>query len=135
VKINDNTYSGFLFCGDCGSPMFAMSRRDLKDAYRCGDLPPARAQGLHQPPHPRGQAGRGGEGIRPQGAGKLRRHAGALNADLAKEDEDVGETEQAAENLTAVLADLQEELKATKRQRIRDIMKHPEQRGDAGGDL
>ena len=36
VKINDNVYSGFLFCGDCGSPMFAMSRPDLKDAYRCG---------------------------------------------------------------------------------------------------
>jgi NADH pyrophosphatase NudC (nudix superfamily) len=36
VKVNDNIYSGFLFCGDCGSPMFAMSRRDLKDAYRCG---------------------------------------------------------------------------------------------------
>ena len=36
VKINDNVYSGYLQCGDCGSPMFAMSRRDLKDAYRCG---------------------------------------------------------------------------------------------------
>ena len=28
-KKYDNTYSGFLECGDCGSPMFAMSRRDL----------------------------------------------------------------------------------------------------------
>ena len=36
VKINDNVYSGFLECGDCGSPMFAMSRRDLKPAYTCG---------------------------------------------------------------------------------------------------
>ena len=25
VKINDNVYSGFLECGDCGSPMFSMS--------------------------------------------------------------------------------------------------------------
>ena len=50
-----------------------------------------------------------------------------LNADLAREAEDVAETEQSAANLEAVLADLQEELKATKRQRIRDIMKHPEQ--------
>ncbi len=30
VKINDNVYSGFLECGDCGSPMFAMSRRELR---------------------------------------------------------------------------------------------------------
>ncbi len=36
VKKNDNIYSGFLVCGDCGNPMFAMSRADLKDAYRCG---------------------------------------------------------------------------------------------------
>lgn len=50
-----------------------------------------------------------------------------LNADLAKEQEDVAETEQAAVHLEEVLADLQEELKATKRQHIRDIMKHPEQ--------
>ena len=36
IKVNDNVYSGFLECGDCGSPMFAMSRRDLKPAYTCG---------------------------------------------------------------------------------------------------
>ena len=36
VKINDNVYSGFLQCGDCGSPLFAMSRSDLAPAYTCG---------------------------------------------------------------------------------------------------
>ena len=39
----------------------------------------------------------------------------------------MAETQRAAENLEATLLDLQEELKATKRQRIRDVMKHPEQ--------
>ncbi len=29
-------YSGILFCGDCGSPMFSMSRPDLAPAYTCG---------------------------------------------------------------------------------------------------
>lgn len=29
-------YSGFMFCGDCGSPMFSMSRPDLLPAYTCG---------------------------------------------------------------------------------------------------
>lgn len=29
-------YSGFLFCGDCGSPMFSMSRPELAPAYTCG---------------------------------------------------------------------------------------------------
>ena len=36
VKKYDNPYSGFLVCGDCGAPMFAMSRSDLKPAYTCG---------------------------------------------------------------------------------------------------
>ena len=29
-------YSGFMFCGDCGSPMFSMSRPDIAAAYTCG---------------------------------------------------------------------------------------------------
>ncbi len=36
VKKYDNVYSGYLFCGDCGSPMFSMSRSNLPPAYRCG---------------------------------------------------------------------------------------------------
>src|SRR5699024_7600170 len=50
-----------------------------------------------------------------------------LNQDLAAEQENVAETEQSADHLASVLDDLHEELKATKRQRIRDIMKHPDQ--------
>ena len=50
-----------------------------------------------------------------------------LNDDLAHEREDVEETERSAANLEEILADLQEELKATKRQRVRDLMKHPDQ--------
>ena len=127
VKKNDNVYSGFLFCGDCGSPMFAMSRSDLKDAYRCGTY------------HRRGLKGCTSHHIRVDKLDellkvyvqKVKDNSAAmldrLNADLEKEAEDVAETEQSAANLEAVLADLQEELKATKRQRIRDIMKHPDQ--------
>ena len=36
-KKYDNTYSSFLVCGDCGSPMFPMSRKDLAEAHRCGN--------------------------------------------------------------------------------------------------
>ena len=36
IKKNDNIYSGLIFCGDCGSPMFSMSRQDLRPAYTCG---------------------------------------------------------------------------------------------------
>ena len=127
VKKNDNVYSGFLECGDCGAPMFAMSRSDLKDAYRCGTY------------HRRGLKGCTSHHIRVDKLDellklyvqKVKDNSAAmlerLNADLAREEQDVAETEQSAANLEAVLADLQEELKATKRQRIRDIMKHPGQ--------
>jgi hypothetical protein len=36
VKKYNNTYSGLIYCGDCGSPMFALSRSDLAQAYTCG---------------------------------------------------------------------------------------------------
>lgn len=127
VKKNDNVYSGFLECGDCGSPMFAMSRSDLADAYRCGTY------------HRRGAKACSSHHIRVDKLDELLKEyirlvkknsvhmLDRLNADLAKEKEDVRETENTAAHLSEILNDLQEELKATKRQRIRDIMKHPEQ--------
>ncbi|MDD6800834.1 MAG: recombinase family protein, partial [Firmicutes bacterium] len=36
IKKYENVYSGLMICGDCGSPMFPMSRSDLREAYRCG---------------------------------------------------------------------------------------------------
>jgi len=126
VKKYDNVYSGFLFCGDCGSPMFAMSRKDLKPAYTCGTY------------HRRGRSGCSSHHIRVDKLDELlklyvkkvkensRSMLDQLNADLQREREDVSQTEQSADRLTEILLDLQDELKATKRQRIRDIMKHPE---------
>ena len=127
VKKYDNVYSGFLECGDCGAPMFAMSRSDLRSAYTCGTY------------HRRGRAGCTSHHIRTDKLDELLKtyirqvmdHSAdmlaRLNEDLAREQEDVGETEQSADRLAAVLSDLQEELKVTKRQRIRDLMKHPDQ--------
>ena len=127
VKINDNVYSGFLQCGDCGSPMFAMSRSDLAPAYTCGTY------------HRRGLKGCTSHHIRVETLDalvkdyvrKVRDNSSTmlerLNADLEKEQTDIAETKRTEENLEALLLDKQEELKATKRQRIRDIMKHPEQ--------
>ena len=127
IKKYDNVYSGFLFCGDCGSPMFAMSRKDLQPAYTCGTY------------HRRGLDGCTSHHIRVDKLDELLKiyvkkvmenssaMINQLNADLARQTEDVLETEQSADHLAEVLEDLQTELKATKRQRIRDIMKHPEQ--------
>ena len=127
VKKYDNTYSGFLVCGDCGAPMFSLSRSDLKSAYTCGTY------------HRRGLKGCTSHHIRADKLDELLKayvrqvmdHSSdmleRLNADLAREQEDVTEMEQSADRLAEVLSDLQEELKVTKRQRIRDLMKHPDQ--------
>ena len=127
VKVNDNVYSGFLQCGDCGSPLFAMSRSDLAPAYTCGTY------------HRRGLKGCTSHHIRVDRLDELlksyvRKLADSsaamleqLDRELRREPEQVAETEQSAGNLAAVLADLTEELKVTKRQRIREIMKKPEQ--------
>ena len=127
IKKYDNVYSGFLTCGDCGAPMFAMSRSDLKPAYTCGTY------------HRRGRAGCTSHHIRVDKLDELLKlyirrvmdHSAdmleRLNQDLEREQEDVAETEQSADHLALVLAELQEELKVTKRQRIRDLMKHPDQ--------
>ena len=127
VKKYDNVYSGFLFCGDCGSPMFAMSRKDLSPAYTCGTY------------HRRGRSACSSHHIRVDKLDELlklyvkkvkensRSMLSQLNADLEQETEDVLETEQSADHLAEVMEQLREELKATKRQRIRDTLKHPEQ--------
>lgn len=127
IKINDNVYSGFLRCGDCGSPMFSMSRKDLKPAYTCGTY------------HRRGIKGCSSHHICVEKLDellkiyveKLMENSASmideLNRDLAKENDNIAETEQSADHLAEILDDLMEEMRITKRQRIREIMKKPEQ--------
>lgn len=127
IKINDNVYSGFLRCGDCGSPMFSMSRKDLKPAYTCGTY------------HRRGIKGCTSHHICVEKLDellkiyveKLMENSASmieeLNRDLAKENDNIAETEQSADHLAEILDDLMEEMRITKRQRIREIMKKPEQ--------
>lgn len=126
VKKYDNVYSGFLQCGDCGSPMFSMSRSDMKPAYTCGTY------------HRRGTKGCTSHHIRVDRLDflvklyveRVKKNSAAmleqLNRDLAHEQEDVQETEVSADNLAAIMQDYITELKITKRQRIRELMKRPE---------
>ena len=127
IKKYDNFYSGYLVCGDCGAPMFSMSRNDLKSAYTCGTY------------HRRGLAGCTSHHIRVDKLDELLKKyvrkvkecsaemLAKLNEDLRQEESNVVETEQSADHLAEILEDLRRELKATKRQRIRDILKHPDQ--------
>ncbi len=126
VKKYENTYTGLLECGDCGAPMFSMSRPDLRDAYRCGTY------------HRRGLKGCTSHYIRVSTLDevvkdylrKVRDNSAEmlerLRDDIEKQESDLEEKETAAENLEAVLNQLREELRITKRQRVRDLTKRPQ---------
>lgn len=126
IKKYDNVYSGFLYCGDCGSPMFSMSRSDLKPAYLCGAY------------HKRGRKGCTShhirvdllDGILKEYILKIKENSKGilerLNASLKAEKAAVQTNAETASHIQKQIDDALAELKATKRQRIRDIMKHPE---------
>ena len=130
VKINDNIYSGLLKCGDCGSPMFAINKKGRKPAYNCGAY---HRRGPKECPSHLIQAEMLDNFIRLY-VEKVMQNSAAmidqLNADLEQENENIEETEQTAENIAKVLVDLNEELKVTKRMRIREIMKNPDREAD-----
>lgn len=125
-KKYDNIYSGYLYCGDCGSPMFSMSRDDLKPAYVCGGY------------HRRGRKACSSHHtrvdmldnilkeyirqIKENSADMLERLNESVKAETAAQKKE----EEVASSLQKQLDFAYEELKATKRQCIRDIMKHPE---------
>ena len=124
VKKYDNTYSGFLFCGDCGSPMFAMSRKDLAEAYTCGTY------------HVRGLAGCTSHHVRAdfldkmlkQYVKRVRDNSAAmlriLEEMLSHEQRATDSGMLAADELRAQIEAEREELKLLARQKIRDMARH-----------
>ena len=124
VKKYDNTYSGFMFCGDCGSPMFAMSRKDLAEAYTCGTY------------HVRGLAGCTSHHVRADFLDKLLKQyvmrVRDNSASMLRILEEMLRHEQrttdsgmiAADELRAQIDAEREELKILTRQKIRDMARH-----------
>lgn len=123
VKKYDNVYSGFLFCGDCGSPMFSMSRVDIAPAYLCGTY------------HKRGLKGCTSHHIRidvldailKQYVIKVRDNSGEmlkkLEASIKNEAVEIKENESTLSILERHLHDAKEELKAIKKRKIKEIAK------------
>lgn len=127
VKKFDNVYSGYLYCGDCGSPMFSMSRADLAPAYTCGTY------------HKRGLKGCTSHHIRCDLLDELlksyvrqvRDNSSDMLAELDKslknETVELKNSDETIDILKRQIDEAREELKATKRQKIRELMKKPEQ--------
>lgn len=128
IKKNDNVYSGYIYCGDCGNPMFAVSQPKRPPAYICGSYQRRGLKGCSGSHH-----------IRVDKLDELLKlyiqriqensqdMLAELDAELKREPDEVSETKKSADNIAEVLCDLRKELKETKRQRIRDIIKNPNQ--------
>lgn len=123
TKKYDNMYSGLMFCADCGSPMFSMSRGDMAPAYICGTY------------HKRGRSGCSSHHTRLDMLDvllkgyvqKVRDNSSDMIKQLEKsiknESTEVQENEVTLSLLERHLRDAKEELKAIKKRKIKEIAK------------
>ena len=126
VKKYDNIYSGYLFCGDCGSPMFSMSRADLSPAYRCGTY------------HKRGIKGCTSHHTRVDMLDELLKSfvkkvmdnsqnmLEQLQQSIEKEQKETSSAKSIIETLEQQMENIKAEIKLLTRQHVKDIAKHPE---------
>ena len=130
VKKYPNAYSGLIKCGDCGSPMFPMSRSDLKEAYRCGEY------------HKRGLKGCTSHHVRADTLDaivkaylQMVRDTSSemienLQETIAEEEKQIKTTNNTLEQLEEMIDDTKAEKKALLRQCARDIARKPEREKD-----
>lgn len=126
VKKYDNVYTGHLFCGDCGSPMFSMSRADLPPAYRCGTYHRhgVKACSSH---HTRVDML---DDLLKSYVRKVRDNSECmleqLQESIDNEQKETSSSKNVVEVLLQRIEDIKTELKFLNRQHIKDIAKHPE---------
>ena len=126
VKKYETSYSGYLFCGDCGAPMFSMSRPNLAPAYRCGTYH-RYGTGKCSSHHTRVDML---DLILKEYIKKVRDNSQAmieqLQTAIASEQEETKASKNVLETLELQIEDAKAEIKALTRQKTRDLMKHPE---------
>ncbi|MDR0861382.1 MAG: recombinase family protein [Oscillospiraceae bacterium] len=126
VKKYDNVYSGFMRCGDCGSPMFSMSRRDLRPAYTCGEYHKRGLQGCTSH-HTRVDVL---DTLLKSYVKKVRDNSAdmldKLNESLKSEREVVRESTSTVELLQRQIDDARSEMKILARQQAKELLRNPD---------
>ena len=125
IKKNPNIYSGLVYCGDCGSYMITHSAAQLKQRYICGNY---HKHGLRKctSHHTRVDTL---DGIFKSYIQNLMNNSTHILARLQKALDDYdhqGNTaDDAAERIKEFIVNVENEIRVTKRQKIREIMKNP----------
>lgn len=126
VKKYDNVYSGYMVCGDCGAPMFSMSRGDLAPAYTCGSY------------HRRGLKGCTSHHTRTDMLDELLKDyirairdnseemIEKLKESLEKEKTETKRSKSTVETLQKNIADIKDEIRIMHRMKARDIIRDPD---------
>ena len=126
IKKYENPYSGLLRCGDCGAPMFSLSRADLTPAYHCGTY------------HKRGKAHCTSHYIRTDVLdGVVRHYLEAVKTTctelIVKLEKEIAQQAEKKKQDSDLLKDLEERIAAEKeakkiylRQCAREIMRNPD---------
>lgn len=121
IKKYDTPYTGYLFCGDCGQPMFSRSRPELAPSYICGTY------------HKRGLKACSSHHIRTDFLDNVLKDyiklvklnsqdmIKELESTITTEADTVKESEKVITLLETQLSSAKEELKATKKQKIKEL--------------
>ena len=127
IRKYETPYTGLLFCGDCGSPMFSMSSKQLDPAYTCGTY------------HRRGRKGCTSHHTRvdfldsilkmyvqkvKQGSANM---IDALEASIRDEKAKINEGEKTQDILQRQIEAAKNQLKVLTRQKIAELMRKPDQ--------
>ena len=126
IKKYENVYSGYMVCGDCGAPMFSMSRGDLAPAYTCGSY------------HRRGLKGCTSHHTRTDFLDELLKDyirtirsnseemLEKLKISLEKEKTETKRSKSTVDTLQKNIADIKEEIRIMQRMKARDIIRDPD---------
>lgn len=126
VKKYPTPYTGYLFCGDCNSPMFSRSRTDLAPSYICGGYQ-KNSKGGCSTHHTRVDFL---DSVLKDYIRLVKENCKDMISELEKtiatETDSVKESEKVIKLLEGQLASAKEELKAVKKQKVKELSNSPE---------